>query len=65
MVVAVLAALAAVNCLGVTMGNGVQGLLGLAKIAVIGALIVAGLLLAPHVARAQRAARSARVAGRS
>ncbi len=51
-VVVTLAALAAVNCLGVTMGNGVQGLLGLAKIAVIGVLITAGLLLAPHVAAA-------------
>jgi APA family basic amino acid/polyamine antiporter len=48
-VVAVLAALAGVNCLGVTMGNGAQSLLGLAKIAVIGVLIIAGLLLAPHV----------------
>jgi APA family basic amino acid/polyamine antiporter len=48
-VVAVLAALTAVNCLGVTMGNGAQSLLGLAKIAVIGMLIIAGLLLAPHV----------------
>lgn len=47
-VVAILAALAAVNCLGVTMGNGVQSLLGLAKIAVIGVLIIVGLLLAPH-----------------
>jgi APA family basic amino acid/polyamine antiporter len=48
-VVVTLAALAAVNCLGVTMGNGVQSLLGLAKIAVIAVLITAGLLLAPHV----------------
>ena len=47
-VVVTLAALAAVNCLGVTMGNGVQGLLGLAKIGVIGVLVVAGLRLAPH-----------------
>src|SRR5579859_3788227 len=55
-VVVVLASLAAINCLGVTMGNGVQGLLGLAKIAVIGALITAGLLLAPHVAAAEAVA---------
>jgi APA family basic amino acid/polyamine antiporter len=48
-VVVTLAALAAVNCLGVTMGNGVQSLLGLAKIAVIGVLIAAGLLLSPHI----------------
>ena len=48
-VVAVLAGLAAVNCLGVTVGAGVQSLLGLAKIAVIAVLITAGLLLAPHV----------------
>lgn len=48
-VVVTLAALAGVNCLGVTMGNGVQSLLGLAKIGVIGVLITAGLLLAPHV----------------
>jgi APA family basic amino acid/polyamine antiporter len=47
-VVVTLAVLAAVNCLGVTMGNGAQSLLGLAKIAVIGVLIAAGLLLAPH-----------------
>ena len=58
-VLVTLATLAAVNCLGVTMGNGVQGLLGLAKIAVIGVLITAGLLLAPqmavHAARTPRA----------
>jgi APA family basic amino acid/polyamine antiporter len=47
-VVITLAALAAINCLGVTMGNGAQSVLGLAKIAVIGVLIVVGLLLAPH-----------------
>lgn len=46
-VVAVLAGLAAVNCLGVTSGNGVQSLLGLAKVAVIAVLIGAGLLLSP------------------
>jgi APA family basic amino acid/polyamine antiporter len=47
-VVVVLAALAVINCLGVKSGNGVQSLLGLAKIVVIGALIMAGLLLAHH-----------------
>lgn len=46
-VVAVLAGLAAVNALGVRTGNGVQGWLGLLKVAVIGALVVAGLFFAP------------------
>lgn len=48
-VVATLAGLAAVNCLGVKSGNGVQGLLGLLKIAAIAALILVGLFIAPEV----------------
>jgi APA family basic amino acid/polyamine antiporter len=47
-VVAALGSLAAVNCIGVGSGNSVQSLLGLLKIGAIGALIVAGLLLAPR-----------------
>src|ERR1700679_3388909 len=39
-VVAVLATLAAINCLGVKIGNGVQGWLGLLKVAAIAALVV-------------------------
>jgi APA family basic amino acid/polyamine antiporter len=46
-VVAVLAGLAAINMLGVRVGNGTQGWLGLLKVAVIVALVVAGLALAP------------------
>ena len=59
-VVATLAGLAAVNCLGVKSGNGVQGLLGALKVAAIAALIVAGLFIAPQIgfkpAEAQAAA---------
>jgi APA family basic amino acid/polyamine antiporter len=47
-VVAVLAILAAVNCLGVKAGNGAQGWLGLLKFGGIAALVVAGLFFAPH-----------------
>jgi APA family basic amino acid/polyamine antiporter len=47
-VVAVLAALAAINCLGVKAGNGTQGILGALKVVAIAALIVAGLTIAPH-----------------
>jgi len=49
-VVAVLAALAAINCLGVRTGNGVQGWLGLLKVAAIVALVVCGLIIAPRAA---------------
>ncbi|HUO11301.1 MAG TPA: amino acid permease, partial [Caulobacteraceae bacterium] len=45
-VVGVLAVLAAINCLGVTLGNGVQGALGAIKIVAIAALIVVGLVVA-------------------
>jgi len=56
-VVAVLAALAAVNCLGVQAGNGVQGWLGLLKVAAIITLVVCGLLIAqPAAALAAKAA---------
>jgi APA family basic amino acid/polyamine antiporter len=55
-VVAVMVALAAVNCLGVGHGNGLQNLLGALKVAVIGALIIAGLMLAPHVDTGRMAA---------
>src|SRR5580698_8965436 len=44
-VVAVLAGLAAINCLGVKTGNGVQGWLGLLKVAAIVALVATGLFL--------------------
>jgi APA family basic amino acid/polyamine antiporter len=47
-VVAVLAALAAINCLGVKAGNGTQGILGALKVVAIAALIVAGLTVTPH-----------------
>jgi APA family basic amino acid/polyamine antiporter len=45
-VVAVLAGLAGVNCLGVVAGNGLQALVGAVKVAVIVALIGAGLMVA-------------------
>lgn len=48
-VVVTLAALAAINCLGVKSGNGVQGLLGALKVGAITALILAGLFIAPQV----------------
>ena len=41
---ATILALAAVNCLGVRSGNGVQAVLGILKMAAIGALILVGLL---------------------
>ena len=47
-VVAVLAGLAAINCLGVGAGNGIQTGLGLLKVAAIGAVIAGGLLLVPQ-----------------
>lgn len=47
---AVLAALTAINCLGVRAGNGVQAWLGTLKIACLAALIAAGLALAPAAA---------------
>ena len=49
-VIAVLAALAAINCLGVKSGNVAQAALGTLKILAIAALIAAGLWLAPHAA---------------
>jgi len=51
-VVAVLAVLAAINCLGVKAGDGVQAALGVLKFAAIAALIVAGLFIAPHAPHA-------------
>jgi APA family basic amino acid/polyamine antiporter len=48
-VVAVLAGLASVNCLGVKSGNGAQATLGALKVAAIAALIAAGFWVAPHV----------------
>jgi len=48
-VVGVLVILAGVNCLGVKSGNGVQGILGLMKIAAIAALVIAGLFVAHPV----------------
>ena len=50
-VVATLAALAGVNALGVGSGNGVQTLLGFIKVLMITALVVTGLMLAPHASR--------------
>jgi APA family basic amino acid/polyamine antiporter len=47
-VLAALAALAAINCLGVRSGNMVQASLGVLKVAAIAALIVVGLTLTPH-----------------
>jgi basic amino acid/polyamine antiporter, APA family len=47
-VIAVLTALAAINCLGVKSGNGVQATLGALKILAIASLIAAGLWFAPH-----------------
>jgi APA family basic amino acid/polyamine antiporter len=47
-VVAALAGLAAVNCLGVRSGNRTQAGLGALKVATIAALVIAGLLLTPH-----------------
>jgi basic amino acid/polyamine antiporter, APA family len=49
-VVAVLAGLALINCLGVRSGNAVQAGLGALKVAVIVAVVAAGLLLAHHPA---------------
>ncbi len=49
-VVGVLAALAAANCIGVKSGNALQAGLGGLRVAAIGALIVAGLWIAPHAA---------------
>jgi APA family basic amino acid/polyamine antiporter len=43
--VAILAALAGVNAMGVSAGNGVQGILGAIKVAMIAALVLTGLLL--------------------
>jgi len=54
-VVAALAALAGINCLGVRSGNGAQTALGALKIAAIAAVVVAGLMLAPHAASPRRA----------
>jgi APA family basic amino acid/polyamine antiporter len=59
-VVVTLAALAGVNCAGVGSGNRAQGLLGVAKVVVIGMLIVAGLALAPHHASPAESAPAAR-----
>jgi APA family basic amino acid/polyamine antiporter len=47
-VVAVLVGLALINCVGVRAGNGVQAGLGVLKLACVTALIVAGLVIAPH-----------------
>ncbi len=51
-VVAVLAVLAGINCLGVKAGDEVQAGLGVLKFAAIAALIVAGLFIAPHAPHA-------------
>jgi APA family basic amino acid/polyamine antiporter len=48
LVIAVLSALAAINCLGVKSGNFLQATLGALKILAIAALIAAGLWLTPH-----------------
>ena len=49
-VIAVLAGLAGINCIGVRSGNGVQSLLGALKVAAIAAVVVAGLLFARQAA---------------
>ena len=56
--VTALAALAAVNCLGVRSGNGVQAGLGALKVAAIAAVIVAGLMVAAPAASLAPAAPS-------
>jgi APA family basic amino acid/polyamine antiporter len=48
LVLATLALLTLVNCLGVHAGNGVQASLGVLKLACIAALAIAGLVAAPH-----------------
>jgi basic amino acid/polyamine antiporter, APA family len=55
-VVAVLAILAAINCLGVKAGNEAQASLGLLKFGGIAALVAVGLFLAPHARPAAAAA---------
>jgi APA family basic amino acid/polyamine antiporter len=55
-VIAVIAALAGVNCAGVTSGNRTQALLGALKVALILAVIAAGFSLAPPLATAVPAA---------
>jgi len=55
LVVGALALLAGTNCLGVRSGNGVQAGLGAVRLAALGALIIAGLFLSPHVAVARSA----------
>jgi APA family basic amino acid/polyamine antiporter len=57
-VVAVLAILALINCLGVQAGDGVQAALGALKFGAIAALIVAGLFIAPHASVAAAATRT-------
>ncbi len=47
-VVAVLAVLAAINCIGVKAGDGAQSALGALKFGAIAALVIAGLFFAPH-----------------
>jgi APA family basic amino acid/polyamine antiporter len=47
-VIGTLAALAIVNCIGVSTGNRVQTVLGAVRIAVLAAIIVAGLMFASH-----------------
>jgi APA family basic amino acid/polyamine antiporter len=49
-VVAVLAILAAVNCIGVQAGDGAQSALGALKFGAIAVLVVVGLFFAPHAA---------------
>jgi APA family basic amino acid/polyamine antiporter len=59
LVVAVtLAGLAAINCVGVRTGNGVQAVLGLLKVLVIFALIAGGLFFAPNVMTASHASQA-------
>jgi APA family basic amino acid/polyamine antiporter len=62
-VIATLAGLAAVNCLGVKSGNGLQSGLGALKVAAIVAMVVAGLALTPVKAHAASAMLLTPVAG--
>jgi APA family basic amino acid/polyamine antiporter len=51
LIIATLAALAGVNSLGVTSGNGVQGVLGAVKVAMIAAIVLTGFMLVAPATR--------------
>jgi basic amino acid/polyamine antiporter, APA family len=62
-VIATLAGLAGINCLGVRSGNGTQSALGALKVAAIIAMVVAGLTLSPEKPHAVAMAASSPTAG--